>query len=421
MTFPAVSPRLGCAQNYYARIFRYDRAATPFGPRLHTSIPRLARVEWERVEADFSEAKIDLFPAQLDSDCCNRLAPRYNAQGQLIASGVEPFMDELALYRDNDRNPIWQGPVWDSNDSDQRGATSTSTTNGMLTINARDIGSYTQKRLLDQDMWYQDPGEDRPIAWGRQDPAVIAQYLIDRAFHNDDPQVRVNTHITPVPGRRVQRTARAGEVVIGAELIDLARAGITFYTVGRSLFIHGDWQPQQGKRYARLTGEDFLGGLRIIYGGSDTATGVSVVGAVRPGTTDTTNTVPEKVYLGGIDPRRGRVESLVRADRITDHNTLNAIGRRALGYGNPPPTTINLDSGATLNPEAPVSIHDLVPARWFLIQAQGSCRSVSQVMRLSHLRVTWDAGAAGAQDVGETVQAAFVPPAVTGEDPDPEV
>lgn len=407
---PAITPRLGCADQYRAKIYRWDRTERPVpGLRFVLDLPPLSSVSWERVDQDMADASVSFTPSRGDN-CCAGLAPRWSPTGELIETGVWPYAHELAIFRGDATRPVWMGPVTPiPEDVQPDGSTE------LITLYAKDILGYYDVRLTHEDMWFQDSGPDIPIAWGREDPVMIFKWLAERATDLDDPGLRAASTYTPT-AREVQRTGRAEEFVVGEEMRDLARAGVSFYTVGRSIYVHGDWQPYEGQRLKRLTQSDFLGKSTILVDAATAATAVSVVGAVPPGSGDLTNTPPAKVYQGGVDPFFGLVERLRRAERITDTETLEAIARRTIGYGNPPPTVLTIDNSAVLSPEAPVSIHDLIPSRWFEIAAQGTCRSVQSIMKLSHIKVDWSAGA-GAGAGMERVQVAFTPPPITSEAP----
>lgn len=409
MTIPAppVTPRLGCADNYRAKIFRWDRTNNPVpGLRQVAELPALSSVSWERVDQDMADASVSFAPSRGD-DCCALLAPRWNARGELTQTGIWPYAHELAIFRGDAERPCFMGPITPiPEDVERDGNTET------ITVYAKDILHYLDVRTTHVDMWFQSPGADRPIAWGEADPVAIAQWLINEATSRDDPGLRQAMSYA-LTGRLVQRTGRNREFYVGEELRDLARAGLSFYSVGRSAYVHGDWEPYTGQRLKRLTQADFQGKTTILVDALNAATAVSVVGAVPAGSTDTTNTPPAKSYQGGVDPFFGEIERIVKADRITDQATLDAIGRRIVGYGNPPPTVITIDNNAVLSPHAPVSIHDLIPSRWFELSAQGTCRQVTQVMKLSHVKVDWSAGA-GSGGL-ERVQVAFSPPPITSE------
>lgn len=403
---PPVTPRLGCADNYRAKIYRWDRTNNPVpGLRLVTDLPPLSSVSWERVDKDMADASVSFKPSRGD-DCCSVLAPRWNPRGELIQTGVWPYAHELAIFRGDAERPVWMGPITPIGEDVTRIGSS-----DLITLYAKDILGYLDVRVTHQDMWFQAPGADRPIAWGEADPVTIGKWLIDEATAQDDPGLRQAMTYT-LTGRQVQRTGRAREFYVGEDIRDLARAGVSFYTVGRSAYMHGDWEPYTGKRLKRLTQADFQGKSTILVDALAAATAVSVVGAVPPGASDTTNTPPAKSYQGGPDPFFGLIERVVRAERITDQSTLDAIGRRVVGYGNPPPTVLTLDGQAVLSPDAPVSIHDLIPSRWFELAVQGTCRQVQQVMKLSHVKVDWSTGSGGSS---ERVQVGFSPPAITSE------
>lgn len=404
MTAPA-RRTLGCASRYHARVYRWDRAATPTpGLRLVTELGRLDSLSWERLGQDSAEATV-VFTLDGSRGCDRELFPDFDARGQLTRAGVWPWAHEVALYRDGDRNPVFMGPITSMSGPGMTGE------GGQVAMGARDVLGYLDVRLTHQDMWYQDAGEDRPIAWGRQDPAVIAQWLLEQATAQDDPGLRQAVLITPVPGVSIQRTGRAREFTVGAEFRDLARAGVVYYSVGRRAYLHGDWQPYAGQRLRRLSSQDFAGPVGVEISTAATATAVSVVGAVPPGTTDQANTVPAKVYLGGPDTFFGLVERLQPASRTTDEATLRAIGQRVVGLGNPPPMSINVDSGAVLLPSTPVGLEDLVPNQWFELAVGLGQRRIRQVMRLTHLKVDWT------PETGEKVQVAFMPPSIT-QDPE---
>lgn len=409
MTLPAppITPQLGCVDNYRAKVFRWDRTNSPVpGLRMVAELPKLSAVSWERVDQDMADASVSFAPSTGD-DCCAQLAPRWNARGELIQTGIWPYAHELAIYRGDAERPCFMGPITPIPEQVERDGSTE-----LITLHAKDILHYLDVRLTHQDMWFQYSAPDRPIAWGEEDPVLIAQWLINEATSRDDPGLRQAMTYTPT-GRLVQRTGRNREFYVGQELRDLARAGISFYSVGRAAYVHGDWQPYEGKRLKRLTQADFQGKSTILVDALHAATAVSVVGAVPSGATDPTNTPPAKSYQGGVDPFFGEIERLVKADRITDQSTLDAIGRRVVGYGNPPPTVITLDGSAVLSPKAPVSIHDLIPSRWFELSAQGTCRQVSQVMKLNHVKVDWSGN--GQESGMERVQVAFSPPPITSE------
>src|SRR5688572_2357922 len=106
-TPPVIVKRLGCAQSYTALVWYWDRSIGKI--RYYTELTGITSLSWERVLDEFSEARIRFRP-RLGDDCCGKLRPIVDAQGQLLEPGIWPWAMELAIYRDGEL--VWMGPIF---------------------------------------------------------------------------------------------------------------------------------------------------------------------------------------------------------------------------------------------------------------------------------------------------------------------
>lgn len=381
--------RLGCASTYTAHIVYWNRQKKAM--ELYTELTGVLSVTWERVLDDFSEARINFRPARGD-DCCGKLKPRFDRQGNLIQPGVWPWAHELVLYRNGEL--VWQGPVFGV---DETVMPDESTDH--IQIVARDFIGWLDRRVVHNDLWLNDTTYQL---------TYIARRIVEDAFQPDDPNVLQYLTVLPSPEKLGKRTVRKWEARSGDELRDIARAGLDFTCVGRAILI------KPAKRDETLTtivlrAQDFQSGIEIRVVGSEAATAGIAVGGVTtdgdPGVPQE-NIPPAKAYwppTGVVDGFFGLIENWTQSEGVLDEGYLRWIAQQKVLEGFPPPTTLSVPADAGLSPDAPVSIHHLVPSTYFTILVEGTCRSLRQYMRLSHLRVSW------AAEQPEQVGVTFIP------------
>ncbi len=371
---PVRPPRLGCAGTYTALLYYWDRALGKL--RYYTELTGIIEISWERVLDDFSEARLRFRPSKGD-DCCGKLKPKLDAQGNLLEPGVWPWAHELAIFRDGEL--VWQGPVFSV---DETIAPDETTDN--IQITARDVLAWLDRRVIHTDLFLNDR---------EYDLVEISERIIRDAFNPDDPGVLIHLSTT-MSGRTGKRTVRKWEAKSGDELRDVARGGVDFTAIGRKIIIKGpSYNPAVSTRTLRT--KDFQSGIEIRIVGAEAATAGVAVGTNPTDPSSTApppeNVPPPKVYYGGRDPFFGLIENWSQSDTVSNDSFLLWVAKQAVAEGNPPPLTLSVPADSGLNPEAPISIHDLVPGRYFTVRVAGTCRELVQLMRLSHVQVTWAA------------------------------
>lgn len=370
------TPRLGCATDYTAHINYWDRRDNTV--KYYTTLTGITEVTWERVLDDYSECRIRFRPARGD-DCCGKLRPIFDSTGtHLLQPGLWPWAHELTLYRDGEL--VWHGPVFGIDET-----VLPDETTDFIQVVARDFLGWLDRRTIHQDIQLTDQSYDL---------TTIAQRIIESAFMFDDPGVL--PHLVVIPsGRKQKWSIRRWEGRAGEELRNVARLGMDFTSIGRTILLKGPKRDETQNTHL-LRSKDFLGGVEIRIVGAEAATAGIAVGGVPTGG-DPVNTPPAKSYWppGGpaaaIDPFFGLIENWTRSEGVLDPGYLEWIASQKVAEGNPPPLTLSIPAGTGLNADAPVSIHNLVPSTYFRIYIAGTCRSLAQYMRLSHLRVTWSA------------------------------
>jgi hypothetical protein len=395
---PPLVPKLGCATQYTALIYYWDRALGAL--RYYTELTGITEINWERTLDDFSEARLRFRPRKGD-DCCGKIRPIFDSLHRLLEPGIWPWAHELALFRDGEL--VWQGPVFSI---DELVLPDESTDH--IQITARDFLAWLDRRTVHEDIFLNDTDYDL---------SAIAEAIIVDAFTPDDPGVLEHLVIQP-SGRTGRHTVRHWEARCGDELRTVARGGLDFTAVGRAIIVKGPTHDPAIPTTV-LRARDFLSGIEIRVVGAEAATaGIAVGGVPTPEDIDPENPTPIenvpplKVYEGGLDPFFGLIENWTQSEGVQNESLLGWIARQKILDGFPPPQTLSVPAESGLNPEAPVSIHNLVPGTFFTILVQGTCRELSQYMRLSHLRVAWVAGAA------ESIGVTFIPANIVDDAPE---
>ena len=397
-----LTPRLGCATSYTALIYYWDRRYQQLS--YYTTLTGLMEITWERVLDDYSECRLRFRPRNGD-DCCHKLKPVYNASGELIEPGLQPWAHELTLYRDGDL--VWAGPVF-SIDEEVMPDESTD----HIQIVARDFLGWLDRRVIHDDLYFNDQTYDL---------SYIAQQIILSGLRHDDLGLPQYMHVVP-SNRKRKWSVRHWEARVGEELREIARLGLDFTSVGRRIYIKGP--RYEGESTPVLRTRDFLAGIEIRVVGAEAATAGVAVGATPepdpddPDPPPIEDIPPHKSYWpkGGpadaVDPFYGLIENWSRSESVKDEGYLEWIASQKVAEGYPPPLTLSVPSGSGLAATAPVSIHQLVPGTYFTILVQGMCRSIAQHMRLSQVRVIWRS------DQPEEVGVSFIPANVLDDNPD---
>lgn len=388
---PTFARQLGCATSYTAVVWYWDRRTSQL--QIYTQLTGLFEVHWERVIDDYSEARIRFRPSQGD-DCCGKLRMiRNHVTGQVIQTGLWVWAHELALYRDGEL--VWQGPIFSI---DELVLPDSSTDH--IQITARDFIGWLDRRVIHNNLMFKT----------ERDLSQLAAAVVRDAFAPDP--VGVTPHIRVInSGRKSTMKVRYWEAKAGEKLRDIARGGLDFTSVGRAILIKGPSRDET-KPTIVLQAKDFASGVEIRMVGAEAATVGYAIGGV-PQSKNPNKPIEDIPPVkrrwpktGGTHPFFGLIENWTQSEGVTSASFLDWVARMKVVDGNPPPRTLSIPAGTGLVPDAPVSIHDLVPSTFFTISIQGTCFALSQYMRLSQVTVTWTA------DQPESVGVAFIPAGV---------
>lgn len=405
MTTPAsISPRLGCASDYQVQVWQWVRYPVPPAPnrpaelRYITDITGIIQLYWERTIDDFSEARVRFRPQKGD-DCCAKLSTKWDANGNVIDPGIWPWSHEIIIYRDGE--PVWTGPIFSFDET----VTPDENTDFMQ-LNARDHLAWLDRRVIHTKLPF---GGTVPF-----DLVDIARFIILDAFGTRDNIGITAANLPPYPpsGRKGNRSTRPREARAGDELREVARGGIDFTCVGRTIIVKGVRRdPAIGS--PELRNRDFQAGVEIRIVGADAATTGYAVGkqptepadnpppppigqAYAPG-------VPTTGAKAGIHPYWGLIEALTNASETDSQDFLDWMASTLVEETMPPPRALSIPASSMLSPEANVSVHDLIPSRHFKITIKGTCSMLSQYMRLSHVEASWEPG------TPERIAVTFIP------------
>lgn len=298
----------------------------------------LAEVEWNRTLDNWSTARAVINPV---GDCCNRLG------------AVTTWRHRLVVYRDG--KYVWDGPI-----------TTVEWSLGEVEVSAADILVWLDYRVPHQDMEFTGT-----------DLARIGAKLIDDAFAPDDPGHTVET-IAPagVTGSRAY-LRDIGQV--GDHLKALADAGLDYTALGSKILLLPE---THAVSVGRLSDGDFPTGLKVSEDGTALGTRWVVAGS------DDSGTIGE---AGGTDAYYGLLERYVEQNEITDAVSATAAARARLRGSLPVPVFVDTQE-VTISPDAAVDVATLVPGWCLDITSASTCRTVSQRLKITGLKVTETGG-----------------------------
>lgn len=310
------------------------------------------RIQWGRAQDDWSEARVDL-PA----NCCGKLEQ------------VRSWAHEMHISRNG--NEVWCGPIW----------LPSFCRSGNVLI-ARDMLFWLTARVIHQNH-----------VSAAQGAVSIARDLIEDGFGPDDPNVLPYLDTEGV-GVISDREYLANSKYVMEVLKDLAKGSIDFTAIGRRIIV----RPQGTSlgKTTMLTCKAFQGDVCGTDNGATSATRAVVTGDTETGIVGA---------AGGVDPFFGLVEKLVADTTIKSNTTAADQAQGIVAAGNPPPLIIQPPDNASLAPDAPVCIEQLVPGVQIPVFLDCTCRQVNQLMRLTKLNVTWQA----TSELGEQVRPILQP------------
>jgi hypothetical protein len=323
-------PELGCASHSYSITNRNGYTVASSGV--------LTDVSWARVLDDVSTASVTI---QGGADCCGDLGD------------IRSWAMNLNIYRGDQF--VWSGPI-----------TSIDWRFGETVVQAVDIIGMLDRRVPHQNFSFPSG----------TDLADIAEALIDDGFAPDDPGHTV-TIVAP-SGVKGSRTYTAGIGQTADHLRALAEVGIDFTAVGNNIVILPETFCDV---IGRLSDEDLPDGLTVTEDGASLTTrwlikgsSTSILGAA-----------------GGTDDYYGLLERYVEQTSITDQDSAQAAAEARLRASTPAPVFINTQN-VTLAPTAPVDLAQLVPGWCLDITSNGTCRTVTQRLKIIGVQVSEDGG-----------------------------
>ena len=351
---------LGCGTH---RAFVYRRG----GSERVGEIRNITRLDWGRFRDDISTARIEV--SDWDIDC-----------GNLLAS-LQTWAYEIVIFRDNgftvDR--VWEGPI-------------TLLTYGRdkVTISAKDVMAYAYRRILRQGM--SDRGTSVVLRGAR---------VLQNAFAPDDPNVLAYMRVLSRADDAKQYRSTPGYSRTAFEEVDdmASNAGLDYTTVGRSIILWGT-KHRIGTLPEFKDGD--LGATPIVseYGMSMANRYVISDGNGIWGAADRLNGQDA-------DPVYGLVELLsstwasdsdaetgtFTAEQIaTAIASLSEMAERSISDRFPPPVVVRVPDNTTLNPDAVVSIQQLVPGVVLPLRSTGTLRTVVASQKLDSVSVSEEDG-----------------------------
>lgn len=330
------------------------------GTRRIFQVKNFQYVEWNRVRDAISDATVYLSPES---------AVR---QAEELAR-IEPGRHELCLFRGQER--VWEGPITLTTDEPER-----------FTIDAKDVMHYLNRTAIQK-------GYSSAYIPGVR---TNGDYVIDRIMNivntefaemeTFDPPYNVLPWVVP---HQTLTDARTTTVTLPYQMyvfqhIDklAARSGIDYTVVGRAIHFWDTSKEAMGRTRV-VTQNDFLGAVKVSAYGMETATRAIV-----------TDGQGQFATAGGNDVYYGRIDHLADAydedegGPIPTLAELQAQAYRNLWGRNPTPIIVRVPDNSTLDPSSDLSVDQLVPGVYMPLLAKTNVRELSQMQKLSGVKVT---------------------------------
>lgn len=347
-----MSGPLGCAREYQAVIQWRGGARNVF------ALEPVTDVMWQRRLNGQSIASVTLAKPAVSTSCCELL-------GQ-----ISPWAHELAIYRAG--RLVWQGPVLQPLE-----------TRNEFVVNAVDITGWFDVRAAVTSYVYSETVGPVGVL-PPTDAVVIAQRLLGDAFPTtDDTNIRPYWQFT-TGGVVVEQAANARVDMVGDLFEDLTK-GLDYTTIGRRLIVTPPGRLSATTRgVTTLSDEQLGGGVEVSVEGSVAAT--QVFNHPSGGDAETP--------IGSAGGRNAYYGLVQRSEELNawswSQSSMNALARQSLDRSFPAPLMVRLGDEATLNPDAPIGVDDLLcGVRIDVVLGTGWCRQVRAMTRLVAVTGTW--------------------------------
>lgn len=262
---------------------------------------------------------------------------------------IHPWLHWASVW-DGDRDVLlWKGPVFKS----------VASRDG-LQISARDPNVYLSRTRV-------------PITkrWDAADPAWVAAELWGPMAERQGLDFEAIV-LTDPEGDRFDFHCVADEAMLDQTVKELVEMGLHYTCISGSPILG----PAPRKAVAALGESDFVGGgVSVIRDGSQTFNDVLVR---VPG-----DEVRDRVPLAGAN-----LETIVTLDSTSGVSNVARAARNYLRQTSATRADLDLPSGTTLAPNAPVHIDDLIPSTRYWLNAEG----LAQEMELESITVDRAAG-----------------------------
>lgn len=383
---------IGCPDLYRARVHWRGGALTlPLQGADH-----LVECTWQRTLNDTAEATAT-FSRDVFDDCCNEF------------TDVHPWTHELTIYRESvGARPeiVWQGPIVRVRVQTEQ-----------IIIEAQDVFAWLDRLVNTWRMNYTAAAAD-DVGRRRGTVTYIAQNIIklnmiDSSLSVPDDYAAMYSYIrtradglSTIQWRKDGTTVddETGEVTVRARiwrqfvgeiLRELAKSGLRWTTIGRTLYLRSQ-SSALSLPIARLSFADFSGETEIVRDGLEAATrtfATNQQGDELAGLT---------VSAGRTETPYGRLDRLVNVQEDTPTEAqLRRIATNDLAGRYPAPMAISMPGTAQLLPEAPITVRELVPGERIDVTGD-ACFTISQGFLLTDVAATWDSDAGERMSVGLT-------------------
>lgn len=215
------------------------------------------------------------------------------------------------------------------------------------------------------------------LAFTDTDITEIARQLVDDGLAPDDPG-----HTTTVIGAAGVVGGRTYEKNVGQtadHLRDLADTGLDFTALGGNVVILPD---DFGDVVGRLTDDDLPQGVTVTEDGASLGTRQIVAGS-QAGTPVGT--------AGGVNDYYGLLEIYSEQTTLADQASADAAAAAKLKSSLGVPVYIDTQN-VTLSPTAPIDVARLVPGWCVDISTSSTCRTITQRLKITGLKITETGG-----------------------------
>ena len=269
------------------------------------------------------------------------------------AARIEPWLHTLTFFYDDE--PAWSGIV-----------TSAAAGRGGLDVEASDASIYWKRRRVPSARRYDQVDASH----------IMAQMVVD-AMGVADP-LRVSDGLIEYPSRVwAVVDVTANSMMLDEVIGDLVDAGLSWTVYAGRLLVG----PGPERHTTATLSDKHLGdGISVVKDGRDVATDVLVVG--------------KGVWAQASIPNdQVGIQAIVEADSLTTVQECEEAARRELKKRGIAPRKLQLPSGVSLSPDAPVSLSELVPGVRIPVSSEQTGILVGSEMQLEEVDV--DGGSDG--------------------------